>query len=212
MQLVEHDPPERAEQERRVVGGQQQRELLRRGQQDIRRIAPLPLPPRHRRIAGAGFHLDRQPHLGDRRFEIAGDIDRQRLQRRDIEGMEALAGRATCSRHEAGCRAQFHQRRQEPGQRLAGAGGGDQQRRAAGTGLRQQCKLMGARRPAAAGEPARKNLRQIGRIGAFRGHGVEFRQSSPCPATSKAAGVTRIRQTRTSSSDTFRPSSEMDAK
>ena len=43
VQFVEHDALQRAEQERRVVGGQQQRELLGRGQQDIRRIAPLPL-------------------------------------------------------------------------------------------------------------------------------------------------------------------------
>ena len=48
MQLVEHDALQRRKQERRIVGRQQQRHLLRRGQQDVRRIAPLPLPPRHR--------------------------------------------------------------------------------------------------------------------------------------------------------------------
>jgi hypothetical protein len=57
------------------------RQLLRRGEQDVRRIAPLPLPPRHRRVAGAGLDLDRQRHLRDRRFQVARDIDRQRLQR-----------------------------------------------------------------------------------------------------------------------------------
>ena len=91
MQLVEHDALQRRKQKRRVVGGQQQRQLLGRGQQDIRRIAPLPLPPRHRRVAGAGLDLDRQPHLGDRRLQIAGDIDRQRLQRRNVERVEAAA-------------------------------------------------------------------------------------------------------------------------
>ena len=45
MQLVEHDALERAEQKRRVVGRQQQRQLLGRGEQDVRRITPLPLPP-----------------------------------------------------------------------------------------------------------------------------------------------------------------------
>ena len=60
MQLVEHDALQRREQKRRVVGRQQQRQLLRRGEQDVRRIAPLPLPPRHRRVAGAGLDLDRQ--------------------------------------------------------------------------------------------------------------------------------------------------------
>ena len=78
-------------QKRRVVGRQQQRQLLRRGQQDIRRIAPLPLPPRHRRVAGAGLDLDRQAHLGDRRLQIARDIDRERLQRRDVERVQAAA-------------------------------------------------------------------------------------------------------------------------
>ncbi len=50
--------------------------------------APLPLPPRHRRVAGAGFDPDRQLHLGDRPLEIARDVDRQRLQRRDVERMQ----------------------------------------------------------------------------------------------------------------------------
>ena len=89
MQFVEHDALQRAEQERRIVGGQQQRQLFGRGQQNIRRIAPLPLPARHRRVAGAGLDLDRQPHLGDRRLQIARDIDRERLQRRDVEGVQA---------------------------------------------------------------------------------------------------------------------------
>ena len=88
MQFVEHDALERREQKRRVVRRQQQRQLFRRGQQNVRRIAPLPLPPRHRRVAGTGLDPDRQPHLGNRRLQIARDIDRQRLQRRDVEGVE----------------------------------------------------------------------------------------------------------------------------
>ena len=99
MQFVEHDALERGKQKRRVVGRQQQRQLFRRGEQNIRRIAPLPLPPRHRRIAGAGLDLDRQPHLGDRRLQIARDVDRERLQRRDVEG---VAGRRCASRPAAG--------------------------------------------------------------------------------------------------------------
>ena len=88
MQFVEHDAFEGGEQKRRVVRRQQQRQLLGRGEQNVRRIAPLPLPPRHRRVAGAGLDLDRQPHLGDRRLQIARDVDRERLQRRDVEGVE----------------------------------------------------------------------------------------------------------------------------
>ncbi len=43
---------------------------------------------RGRRVAGPRLEPDRQPHLGDRRFEIARDVDRQRLERRDIERMQ----------------------------------------------------------------------------------------------------------------------------
>ena len=89
VQFVEHDALQRGKQERRVVGREQQRQLFGRGEQNVRRIAPLPLPPRHRRVAGAGLDLDRQPHLGDRRLQIARDIDRERFQRRDIEGVKA---------------------------------------------------------------------------------------------------------------------------
>ena len=56
--------------------------------------------------------------------------------------------------------AQLHQRRQKSGQRLAGAGGGDQQRRAIVAGFCEQRQLMLARRPAAACEPALKDFGQ----------------------------------------------------
>ena len=71
--------------------GEQQRELLRRGQQDVGRIAALALALRGRRVAGAGLDPDRQPHLGDRRLEIARDVDRERLQRRDVERVQPAA-------------------------------------------------------------------------------------------------------------------------
>ena len=63
MQFVEHDALERAEQIRRVGGGKQQRQLLRRGEQNVGRIAALALAFRRRRVAGAGFHPDRQAHF-----------------------------------------------------------------------------------------------------------------------------------------------------
>ena len=146
MQFVEHDALERGEQERRVVGRQQQRQLLGRGEQDVRRIAPLPLPPRHRRIAGAGLDLDRQPHLGDRRLQIARDVDGERLQRRDVEGVEAAGAlHGAAGGDEAllaaalrnGRRRQLHQCRQKSGQRLAGAGRRNQQRGTVVAGLCQ---------------------------------------------------------------------------
>ena len=63
MQLVEHDALEAAEQIGRVGAGQQQRELLGRGEQDVGRIAALALALRGRRVAGAGLDADRQAHL-----------------------------------------------------------------------------------------------------------------------------------------------------
>ena len=85
MQLVEDhrlQPPEEAP---RILRGEQQRHLLGRGEQNIRRIEFLALPLVDRRVAGARLQPDRQPHLGDRRFEVAVDVDRERLQRRDVE-------------------------------------------------------------------------------------------------------------------------------
>ena len=89
VQFVEDHALERAEQIRRVGGREQQRKLLRRGEQDVRRITALALPFRGRRVAGAGLDPDRQPHFGDRRFEVARDVDRERLQRRDVERVQA---------------------------------------------------------------------------------------------------------------------------
>ena len=51
---------------------------------------------------------------------------------------------------------QLHQRRKEPGEGLAGAGGRDQQRRAVLAGFVEQRQLMLARRPSAACEPAQE--------------------------------------------------------
>jgi len=55
---------------------------------------------------------------------------------------------------------QLHQRRQEPGQRLAASGRRDQQHRAVLPRLLEQFELVRARLPAAAGEPAEERLRQ----------------------------------------------------
>jgi hypothetical protein len=59
---------------------------------------------------------------------------------------------------------QLHQRRQKSGQRLAGAGGRDQQRGAVVAGFFQQRQLMFARRPAARGKPSAEKLRQQGSV------------------------------------------------
>ena len=147
MQFVEDHALERAEQIRRIGGRQQQRQLLRRRQQDLWRIAPLPLALGDWRVAGACFDTDRQTHLGDGRFEVARDIDGERLQRRDVKRVQpALAPQVAAGGEEflslfrptgSGYVAQFDKARQKAGKRLAAAGRRDQQHRAAGLCLRQ---------------------------------------------------------------------------
>ena len=90
MQFVKHDTLERAEEIRRVGRRQQQRELLRRGEQDIGRITALALALGGGRVAGAGFQPHVEAHLLHRDFQVARDVDRQRFERRDIERVQAL--------------------------------------------------------------------------------------------------------------------------
>ena len=156
MQLVEHHAAERAEQIGRVGARQQQRELLGRGEQNVGRVAALPLPLGGGRVAGAGFQPHRQAHLPDRDFQVAGDVDGQRLERGDVEGVQALRLRAAPRPGETsfapdarGVRSSSTSVGRKPGQRLAAAGGRDQQHRAPGPGLGQQFELVRARRPAA---------------------------------------------------------------
>ena len=91
VQLVENDALERAEQIGRIGGCQEQRELLRSGQQHIGRMAALALAFRRRRVAGSRLDAKPQPHFGDRNFQIAGDVDRERFQRRNIKRVQAIA-------------------------------------------------------------------------------------------------------------------------
>ena len=98
VQLVENDPLERAEQIRRIGGREQQRQLFRGRQQNVRRIAALTLPFRRRRIAGAGLDADRQAHFRDRRFEVTRNVDGERLQRRNVKRVQP-AGAAHVATH-----------------------------------------------------------------------------------------------------------------
>ena len=152
VQLIDHDAAEMAEDLLRVGVGEHQRQALRRRHQDLRRLGPLALALGGGGVSRAGFGADRQAEFGDRAFQVALDIDRQRLQRRDIEGVQALA-RAFRQVDQAG---------QETGQRLAAAGRRDQQGvRAVPRGL-QHLDLVGVGRPAAIGEPAQEVGRQQG--------------------------------------------------
>jgi hypothetical protein len=61
---------------------------------------------------------------------------------------------------------QFYESRQEPGQRLAGAGRRNQQRGTVVAGFLQQRQLVLARRPSARRKPAAETVRQqFGRFG-----------------------------------------------
>ncbi len=169
VQFVEHDLFQATEKLRGLAVGEQQRKLLGRGQQDVGGPGDLPGALVGGRVAGASLDRDRQIHLGDRGFEIAGDVDRERLQRRHVKRVQAPC-RARALR-------QGHQRRQEAGQGLAGPGRRDEKRRSASSGILQQGELMGPRLPAACGEPVEEAGRKWGE------HGVRFvARGTPPPA------------------------------
>ena len=85
--LVEDDGAKPREHREAVGIGQQQRQAFGRGQQHLRRLGPLPRLAVGRGVAGARFDPNVEPHLPDRIEEVALDVDRQRLQRRDIKGV-----------------------------------------------------------------------------------------------------------------------------
>ena len=131
MQFVEHNAPERAEHVRRIGAREQQRKLLRRGEQDVGRIPALALAFGCGRVAGARFEPDSQAHLLHRNFQVARNVDRKRLQRRNVQSVQALrahqraSGRSQVARPHIAL-AQLDERRQEACERLAAAGRRDQ--------------------------------------------------------------------------------------
>ncbi len=122
---------------------EQQRERFGRGQQYLRRPRPLPRLAIRRGVARARLDPDRKLHLLDRGEQIAPHIDRQRLQRRHIEGMKTL-GRFF---------DQVGKRRQEPRQCLPRPRGRNEQGMIPCPCGCQHIDLMAARRPSARGEP-----------------------------------------------------------
>ena len=161
-----------SEERARAVVGQHQGDLLRRGQQNIGRQHALPRAAGLRRIAGPGFELDRQTHLGDGRREIARDIGRQCLERRDIERVDAA--RRTVDKRPA---REIDKARKKSCQGFAAAGRGDQKRVAAVPGPFQQLELVGAWMPAPRREPVRECLGQMRRLSALIVPGCRFPRS-----------------------------------
>ena len=143
MQFVKDDAAERAEQPGVVGVAEQQGDLLWRGKQDMRRIVALALAPSRGRIAGAGLYLDLELHFGNGVDQVAGDVDGQGLERRNVQRVQPV--------HRM--RDQILQRRQEAGQGLARAGGGDQQCRCAGVPAVEHIELVLSHAPALGREP-----------------------------------------------------------
>ncbi|MCY1294807.1 hypothetical protein D9M70_441210 [compost metagenome] len=170
VQLVEDDVAQVFEEARRLAIGKQQRQLFRRRQQYVGWIELLSLPLGGGRVAGAVFDANRQAHFADRFHQVALDIDGKRLQRRNVERMDADEGGAGRDLAAAG---EIDQRRQEAGKRLAGTCRCDQQRAVPRLGACQELKLVGARPPALLAEPAQK--------GGGQGQGITLRFSGIDP-------------------------------
>ena len=191
MQFVEDDTLEAVEIGFGILRRHHQRHLLRRGQQDVRRLAALAVAFRDRCIARARLDADRQAHLGNRLFQVAFDIDGERLQRRDVKRMDAGRADVVTLRPVR----QFNERRQETRQRLAGARRRDQQRRPTLVVLVDQRELMRPRRPALGGEPVPKARRQQisrhGRLPPGSTQQPDYRQAFPGPAWSRRATASR---------------------
>ena len=153
MQFIKNDRVEIAKQIGRIGMAQEQRDLLRRCQQDMRRAYALALAARDGCVAGTRLGPDFKSHLVDGLREVARNVGSERLERRHVEREEPGPG------FFPGTVAEGHEARQKACKRLAGARGGDEQCRASFTSGLEQSHLVGARRPATPREPSR-NLRR----------------------------------------------------
>jgi hypothetical protein len=133
---------------------QQQRDLLGRGEQDVGRPGTLALLARGGGIASARLDADRQLHLLQRREQVARHVHGQCLERRHVQRVHAVL--ALCALAARQC----DEARQETGQRLARSSRGDQQGRAARSGLFQQGDLVLAWLPTPVFEPGPERRRQ----------------------------------------------------
>ena len=118
-----HDHLLDAVEDLRGLAGQHQVERLRRGDQDVRRVADHRLALPLRRVTGAQGDLDVGADAAQRRAQVLLDVVRQRLQRGDVDEPRAVGGRLGDEPVE---------RPQERGQRLARAGRRRDQRVLAG--------------------------------------------------------------------------------
>ncbi len=155
MHFVHHHGAKAGEHRGCIRQRQQHRQALRRGQQQVRWVGTLARTAIGRRVAGARFDRNRQAHFLDRPHQVARDVCGERLQRADIQRMEALFSAIGARR----C-GQFDKAGQEPRQRLATPGRGDQQHALARACGIQHGQLVPAWGPTPGGEPVGKEFRQ----------------------------------------------------
>jgi hypothetical protein len=160
--IVEDHPAQVSEEMVRIRAGEQQSQLLGRRQEDVGRIDPLALALRHRGVARSRLDAHAEPEIGDRAAEVTLDVDGQRLQRRDVERVEARPRAIASARP-----GEIDQRRQKAGESLAGAGRRDEERVLLARGGGEEIELMLAGHPAALGEPGLESCRKQrrGRLG-----------------------------------------------
>ena len=149
--LVDDDAGDAGEDARRLLVGEHEGEGLRRGEQDVRRVDALAGALGGAGVAGAVLDADGEVHLGEGRGEVAADVGGERLERRDVEGVQAGRRRG----------AELDEGGEEARQRLAAAGRGDEERGRVG-GAGEERELVRVRGPAAAGEPGGEAGRQDG--------------------------------------------------
>ncbi len=158
--LVDDNTLEVFEQFEAVGVRQQEGQAFRCRQQHMRRTATLTFLAIGRRVAAAGFDLDGESHLLDRRDEIALNIVGKCLQRRDVEGMQPLRRIPALQPRRREC----SQSRQKPCKCLACACVGNKHGMPPVIARRQHFGLMPPHAPIAPGEPFGDFCRDCGDV------------------------------------------------
>jgi len=173
MQLIEDDRAQVREEVSRVRVAQQQGELLRRRKQHIGRAHPLALPFADRGVRCSRLDAHRKLHFLDGCQQVARNVDRERLERGNIERVQTGAPPGPFAGD------QLDKAREEARKRLARTGRSNEQRRAPCPGLFQHRALMRPDGPPARTKPLLEALREqrfgpylgCGRVGSpFTGH------------------------------------------
>ena len=119
----------------------------------MRRLRALARLAVGRRVARARLDANGQPHFLDRLEQVALHVDRQRLQRRDVERVQPVMVRML---------HQIRDRGEKPRQRLPRPGRGDEQRILPGPASLDHVALVPPQPPAARIEPLADLWGQIG--------------------------------------------------